>query len=391
MPTVMHIELEGRITGPGNCLYRLLTPTLERPYHSVVVTSAPGSLVSALRQIEVPTYHVPMLRYRKTVSPFTLAAYIANIAVSMKRFRRLFRKLDADLVHVNSTIGIQAGIAACLSKIPVVWHIHDILAVNQFNSLLLRMIFSASDRVVVVSNAVKRRLEREGGTGDKLTVIYNGLDVSAYELVPSIRTQSRERLSLQPKHVAVGLVGEFTERKGQHLLLQAAAVSRQDHPNVRYVLIGDAVSPFTQAYKRQLLKLVDRLDLGKVVLLAGYRSDIPEVLQTLDILVQPSPLPDPLPWSIIEGMAAGLPVVGSNCGGIPEQIADGETGILVKPGDVQGLARGIGTLVRSPQMRREMGSRGRQRAATHFGLERYVSAINDLFTSVMEERSWTPA
>jgi glycosyltransferase involved in cell wall biosynthesis len=136
--------------------------------------------------------------------------------------------------------------------------------------------------------------------------------------------------------------------------------------------------------RAQLAQTIEELGIQKQVQLLGARSEIPELLNTLDIFVLPS-LSEGLPMSILEAMACGLPVVATRVGGIPEVVLDGQTGILVSSQDVPQFASALETLVQQKSIRENLGSQGRQRVVEHFSRQRMVQEYQALYESLMCE------
>jgi glycosyltransferase involved in cell wall biosynthesis len=121
------------------------------------------------------------------------------------------------------------------------------------------------------------------------------------------------------------------------------------------------------------------------VVFAGHRTDVPEILQALDIFVLPSNW-EGLPNAVLEAMAAGLPVVATRVGGVPEVVVEGQTGILVPPRDPNALADALLTLLRDPNLRRRMGQAGRQRVQEYFSVDQMVSKTETLYEQLLSEK-----
>jgi glycosyltransferase involved in cell wall biosynthesis len=176
--------------------------------------------------------------------------------------------------------------------------------------------------------------------------------------------------------VYIGTVGNLRPVKNQTLLLQAAQQVCARYSNVRVVIIGDG------PLREQLIRTAEELGIHKQVRLLGARSEIPELLNALDIFVLPS-LSEGLPMSVLEAMACGLPVVATRVGGITEVVVHGHTGLLVPSQAVQQLAAALETLVQQPAMRVTLGRQGRQRVVEHFSRQRMVRDYQLLYESLM--------
>jgi len=182
--------------------------------------------------------------------------------------------------------------------------------------------------------------------------------------------------------LTVGLIGRLSPWKGQHVFLAAAAEVLKEFPNSRYRLIGAALFG-EEAYGQTLVAQAAKLGIAQSVDFCGFRADIPEQLAALDLLVHASVTGEPFGQVVIEGMAAGKPVVATNGGGIPEIVVDGETGILVPMGDSAALALAIRLLLADEPLRLEMGRRGRERVMRHFTIEQTARGVQDVYDQML--------
>ena len=192
-----------------------------------------------------------------------------------------------------------------------------------------------------------------------------GLDASKIRVIPSsaeIREADgsavRKELGVVPEEVLVTCVARLVERKGHEDLLAAKAP-------VRLLFVGDG-------------PMRPRLE-GRGAMLAGWRRDIPEILAASDVVALPSRFGEGCPNAILEAMAAGRPVVAARSGGTPEVVADGETGILHEPGDVEGLRSALVRLASDAALRRRMGEAGRARARERHSVEPMVNRYEALY------------
>jgi glycosyltransferase involved in cell wall biosynthesis len=135
-------------------------------------------------------------------------------------------------------------------------------------------------------------------------------------------------------------------------------------------------------YAEGLHRRTGALGLADRVTFLGARTDVPEILASLDVLVHCPTAPEPLGRVLAEAMAVGRPVVAARSGGIPEVVEEGVTGFLVEPGDVAGFASAVVRLLEDPALRERLGSSGRRRAEARFGVEAHVSAVLDAYRAV---------
>jgi starch synthase len=213
----------------------------------------------------------------------------------------------------------------------------------------------------------------------KVHVIYNGIDAEQYS--PDPNTDVIERYGVDTSRPSVVFVGRITRQKGVPVLLRAAA---HLDPDVQLVLCAGA--PDTPELGAEVAGLVEELRKTRsgVIWLSGMLSkrEVIQLLSHSTLFACPS-VYEPLGIVNLEAMACGTAVVASKTGGIPEVVADGETGLLVPPDEPEALAESINALTRDPDRAKAMGAAGRERAATQFDWARIAGQTADLYRSVV--------
>jgi glycosyltransferase involved in cell wall biosynthesis len=235
---------------------------------------------------------------------------------------------------------------------------------------------SLADRVIACSEAVRQRALEVGLPEGKVVTVPNGIEVGRFSDT-SRRESLRAGLGLAPDQPVVGSVGRLDEPvKGLAVLVEAMERVVKTLPRTVCLLAGEGPA-------RPLLRdaIVAR-GLTESVRLLGGRRDVPDLLQALDLYVQPSRL-EGFGLSVLEAMAAGKAVVASRVGGLPEVVSDGVTGDLVPPGDPAALASAILALLMDPQRRRQMGGEGIARAARCFPLEKMVRGWTAVYREIL--------
>jgi glycosyltransferase involved in cell wall biosynthesis len=212
----------------------------------------------------------------------------------------------------------------------------------------------AAERVVVIRNAVR-------------TGRFDRPDPAARETIC--------RLFARPPAVVVAAAGRLSPEKGFGYLIEAARRLAADHPAAGFVVFGAGV------LREALARHIAAAGLEGRFVLAGFRDDLDRLLPAADVLALPS-LTEGLPNVVLEAMAAGVAVVASRVGGVPEVMDDGATGYLVPPADPAVLADRLGRLLRSEQERRALGAAGRRRVARHFTFEAQARAYLNLFADL---------
>lgn len=283
---------------------------------------------------------------------------------------RIVREQRPDLVHVHSRRGADffGAIAARLAGVPAVLTRRvDNPGVPGLSGLM----YQAYARIVAISQAVRSQLAAEGVPEAKLSVIPSAVDTQARTSAWS-RERFLDEFRLAPGQPVVGMVAQFIPRKGHQAWLEAWGQVTARCPNARLLLLGRGLlEPSLKAH------FGSRPDMH----FAGFRADLPAFLGQLDLLVHPA-LAEGLGLSLLEAQGAGVPVVGFAAGGVPEAVADGVTGLLAPPGDMDGLVERLLRLLLNPALRRQMGRAGADRVRREFApavmVDRYLALYRTL-------------
>lgn len=295
---------------------------------------------------------------------------------------RIIRAERAAVVHLGN--GLRANfdgvLASWLTRTPCVVH------VKGFEKYENRERWSAPrvDALVCMTEAVKQHCVRSGLRSAVMPVIYDAVDVADFR-PRRLRDAMRSELELAPETCAVGIVAGIQEWKGQAVVIEAVARARAAAPGMICLIVG-GVHRAGNSYARQLQERVAALGLGEQVRFVGFRSDVPDVMHALDVVVHASIRPEPFGRVILEGMLLGRPVVAAAAGGVPEFVDHGRTGFLVPPGDSQALADALVMLAGDPELRRRVGTAAQADALQRFSLARHVEDMTALYDSLIKGR-----
>jgi glycosyltransferase involved in cell wall biosynthesis len=363
--------------GASRCLLRLAA-ALKKDGHSVHVwIPKNGPIVPMLESAGAVCEVAPELfgisRGTYHHKQYLLRFLSANIGFAFSLARKI-RAFRPDLVHTNTATLLPAGFAARMAGVPHLWHVREWF--GEFPrawSLYQGYMFFYADRIVCVSHAVAGQFHPM--LRKKVRVIFDGFPSEEFDAVTAKRVHAfREKFGLGDSP-AVGVVGRIKwKRKGQEVFLKAAALIRKDHPDVRFLCIG---SPFpgNESHLEALQRLAAELGMSREWIVTGDVEDNLGAIAALDIVVHPPSQPEPFSGAVIEAMALGKPVVGTNLGGTGEQIEHNVTGLLVPPDDPPALASAVQTLLEDESMRSEMGKRGRERYLERFSWEPFYRSI----------------
>jgi glycosyltransferase involved in cell wall biosynthesis len=317
---------------------------------------------------DIETVQFPLVRH---YNPLTALPAVISVA-------RYLRRNDFDIVHTHSTeAGIVGRIAAAIADVPHVVHtVHGVPFTDDRNNSLNRFVLACertaaryTDRMVTNADAIADEyLQRGIGSPEQYTTVYSGIDLAAFrDAVPAT--------GLPGSRPRIVMVSRLADGKGFGVLLDAAELVADGDGSV--LIVGDG--PLFE----ELSEEISNRGLEDTVFLAGYRDDVPNVLAASDILVLPS-FREGTPRVISEAMASGLPVVGTDIAGIPEQIDDGESGFLIPTGDPEALAERLDRLLSDPELRKLMGARG-QELAEGFSDEAMCDALDDIYRELLAE------
>jgi glycosyltransferase involved in cell wall biosynthesis len=237
--------------------------------------------------------------------------------------------------------------------------------------------------VIAVSEATRRFHRRFNGVrSQRIGVVHNFLDGRPFhDVPPNARNQVRASFDILDTSPVLGTVGTLFPYKGLTYLIRGLKEIATGIPDARLLIVGDGPS----RYKQKLKNEADRLGLRKQIVWAGHRIDIPQVLSAMDLFVMPS-LRDSLPMAVMEAMAAGLPVVATTVGGLPECVLGGKTGLLVPPADHRALSEAVICLLSDKELCRRFGEAGRKRVQHNFSMEIILPKIEAILSRVSKTK-----
>ena len=371
------------MSGGEVALLNLVTRLDRRRYEPIVILLSDGPLRERLIAADVDVRIVPLDsavgEARKDslgkIRNFLQLRSIIAFASCLKKIVRVVRESSPAIVHTNSLkADILGGLAARWVGVPVVWHVRDRIA-DDYLPPRVAKIFRwlcglVPDRVIANSHATLQTLGSHVNGNAK--VVHDGTMLPALNFSPA---DSREPL--------IGLVGRFARWKGQHIFIDAAAIVLRKFPRAKFQLIGAAMFG-EDDYGRQLHEQVDRLGVAASVEFRGHCDDAHDLIMQLDILAHASITGEPFGQVLIEGMAAGKPVVATNGGGVPEIVIDGATGVLVPMGDAAAMASAICSLLADADQCRRMGDAGRVRRRATFHARTCRGNVEQIYEEMLD-------
>ncbi len=294
---------------------------------------------------------------------------------TVAEIRNLLGTFGAEILHAHGYKADLYGYAAsCSYDAVLVSTCHNWPSkrlVMKMYAALDRLVLRAFHRVATPSPVVAGILKRSGISSSRLAWIGNGVDIQRFGCREATLT------SLGCK--AIGFVGRLVPGKGGEVLLAAAQKIVASRPDATFVFVGEG--PLRNDWEA----MARSLGIADNVIFTGARNDMPGVYASFDMLVLPS-FEEAMPMCVIEGMAAGKPVIATAVGAIPELVLPGTTGLLVTPGDAAGLAAAILQMLANPEKARQLGENGALHVQRHFSADAMAQKYIDLYQEALDTR-----
>ena len=358
---ILHTEAATSFGGQEFCIYKEMIAMRERGHHLELVCQPGAELGDRLSEAGFTVHRLVM-------------DGAGNFLRGVVFMRRLLRRERFDVVNTHSRRDtVLAAIAARLAGTPLIVRTRHLA--KPINSLYAYTWLA--HRVIAVSRYVRTQLLEGGARPESVATIHSPV------VLPQVREGAcvRDELGLPPDALVVGCVAVMRAEKGHGDLIDAFHLVCSRFPSAHLVLVGDGMPLFDQLQAK-----VSALGLADRVHFTGRRHDIGNVLMALDVFALPTHR-EALGTVFIEAAAMGVPVIGTDVGGVPETMQAGETGLLVPPRDPAALAAALETLLANPALRRSMGDAGREliRGQGLFSAERTAGQVEHAYTHWLAE------
>jgi glycosyltransferase involved in cell wall biosynthesis len=396
---------------PLSLLYLIEHLDRTRYTPEVLFLGAPGEEVELYRSRGIPF----RLRSDITTFPHARGAYLSlrslrpweiltrpvQILPSARHMRDELRVRPVDLVHLNTSVLVPAGLGASWAGVPVVWHVRESLHPG-FTGMRRALVRSCIDRCSRAIIAISHDAAGSLLESDKVHVIYNFVKFEAFDRALDGR-RFRSAVGIAPEAQVVMMLGGLVESKGADVFVAAADLVRKSAEGVRFIIAGmppGGESPsrikralrrvvegtgFVPNMQRRVLRTLRALRLEETIQFVGMRLDVPDMLAAADVVVWPATVSH-FARPILEAGAMARPVVAAGFPASREIVLDGETGILFPPRDAAALAEGILRLLRDRDLASRMGEAGYRLARERYDAPRAVAAIMDIYDEVLGSR-----
>lgn len=316
---------------------------------------------------------------------------------SLKTIFQLVSIMKGGHIQLVHSQGVRADffarLAAKIAKVPYLvstvqmpvegYDVHPLkksiyIALNQFSEHFV-------NRFIVVSETLRHTLiERHRIEPEKIVKIYNGIEIDEYK--PNnergIRIEDsglRKEFGFRNDVPVIGTIGRLVWQKGFEYLIKAIPKIVKDLPEAKFLIVGEG------PLREKLEELGKRLKVKDNIIFTGFRSDIKEILASIDVLVMPSLL-EGLPMVLLEGMAMAKPIVATNIDGISEVLENGKTGLLVPPKDTDTLAEAIIEILNNKRKASHLGQNARKMVEEKFSVEKMVEQIEWVYEGLLNEK-----
>ena len=342
----------------------------------IVVLAEDGPLRGDLEAAGVEVHVRPLAVLRRSLmSPGGMGRVAAAWAADAGGLGRLARTRGVSLVHTNTSVTLGGAAAARIASVPHVWHVREIYTGFERWWPAYRRLLASADALPCVSAATAAQFEGVGPT----TVVPDGIPV-----VPDLadRDVARAALGVSEDAFVVAVLGRLSPWKGQDVLIRALGEPALRSVGAVALVAGEAWRG-EERRARELAELAAAAGVADRVRRLGFRDDVGTVLGAADVVCVPSTQPDPLPNAALEACAAGCCVVAAGHGGLVEIVRDGETGVLVAPGDPVALASALAGLAGGPSRRAALGAAAAADVGARFAPAALVSRVQELYDGLL--------
>ena len=296
------------------------------------------------------------------------------------RIAQFCRKRKFDILHLHSAHALSIGLWAKFFynelKLIAVRRVDFHIKKNRFSHFKYKNKYL--DKIVCISNGIKKVLLEDGITEDKLTTIHSGIDIHKFKNVKPTK-DFKNKLGIPQNHILIGTVASIVGHKDYPNLLKAARIVIDKMDNVTFCAVGDGPG------KNKIVQMANKLELDKRFIITGFRRDVGNFLKSYDIFVLASKM-EGLGTSILDAQAVGLPVVGCNTGGIPEAVQHKQNGLLVPPRNSEELAKALIELASDENKRQKLGKTAK-RTVQEFAIEKNIEKNLQLYKKLLNQRN----
>lgn len=395
---IIYLNHSGKVSGAEISLLTFFKGLRERKeIEPILACPAEGALKKRAQSMDLPVVNIESFEAGFTSNPLTFLTYGVKLLGIGKKFASIVKEIKADLIDANSVrAGLVASVSSLFHKIPILVHVRDCVPRNKIGILTRRIIARRALKIVTNSSYVAHHFALDGSMFGKIEVVYNPLDLSTFDPDKVDSNQFKKMFKVNGSYPLLGVVGQISPWKGLVDVIRAMPKVLSSFSEARLLIVGepkfDTVSARYDnvAYLKELVSLVEELNLKKEVIFTDERSDIPEIMKAIDLLILAS-WEEPFGRALIEAMAMEKPVISTNRGGSTEIVKDGVTGALVSPKNPKMIAQAVIELVSKKKKSKEMGRRGRKEVEQRFNTDTYIAKMLNIYKNILDRKNWESA
>lgn len=364
--TILFVEHIGTIIGGGQFSVLSLLKTLrEKEYMLYVTVPKKGDYYDMLKDNGFTPLIADVNRFKERD--------IIRLPEAVKQMRKLIIDVKADIVHANSArAALVSGLACVGNDIPMIWH----LRVPGREPLYDFLLTILSKRIIAISNFVATRIK---SFRKKVIVIHNGVE-------PATKLKEEETISVKKElgigeAPIIGTVCQLIPSKGLESFIKAGAAVIKNFPKAHFLIVGGEVAD-TIGYEKKLKQLSEQLNIADRVIFTGFKRDVYTYYKLMDVFAFFSER-EAFGRAVAEAMMAGIPVVSTNVGGIPEIVEDGISGYLVDHNNIGKAAEKLIILLNNDEQRKIMGKKGRERAEKFFSARQNAEKVGAVYMDLL--------
>jgi glycosyltransferase involved in cell wall biosynthesis len=373
---IVYLNHTGKVSGAERVLVNVIERLDRERFDPYVLCPEDGELSQLVTAVGVPCAPTRAVHARFTWRIDGLFKTAVSIGKAIVDVRRRLDWLNPDLVHANTLrAGIVASLAAIGTNRAVIWHVHDILPKHPLSTAIRLFAWLARrTQIIAVSQAAAKAFCGRLPFRDRVLVIYNGTDLSAFPCKEPGSARLKKKLGIPEDSFLICAVGQICARKGLLELLQAFKRIQSAVPQMHLAIAGKVVFDHEEKYFESLLRAAGGPAMSDHVHFLGEIRDVSSLMQAADLLVLNSH-EEPFGLVLIEAMSSGTPVLATRVGGIPEIVKDTQNGWLVEKSDTAGLSRKLLELSQSKDLLEKAAQYARHETCPQFSLDRFQSQL----------------
>ena len=381
MKNILFIHQSAELYGSDKTLLLVLKNLDKSKFNPLVVLPQEGPLKEELENENIEVVIAPVLKLsRKMFTIWNSIQIFKDLKKGISILEELHKKHHFDLIYSNTLAVLLGMIFAKKRKIKHLWHVHEIIVHPKIIAgIFPKLLNKYADLIVCNSNAtLKNLVQRKELIAQKSVVIYNGMDPINSELPVA----TKKDFGYNDNDIIITLVGRISRLKGHKWLLTTLVKHFSASTNIKVVFVGSPVAG-QEYYATEIEQFIAENQLEATVKILPFTKNLSKIWDITDIALMPSTEAESFGLVAAEAMLAKKPVIASSHGGLKEIVIDNQTGFLVEPNNVEAFSEALTKLFANPQLRKEFGENGYQRAIQEFSVEKYVQNFELVFSKLI--------